>query len=357
MSGGGRAADLGYAVLVSDRVGAVLTRPRLELEEARAILDRHWAIDGALRPLPSERDRNFAVSVEGVDRFVLKLSNSSEDTAFLDLQHRAMARLVEAGVPCQVPVVTVDGREVVDVGRDGTPTLARLLTWLPGRPLATIAPADRSDELLRDLGRVMGRTAAALASFDHPAAHRLFQWDAERGLDVIGTHAPAVQDPDRAALLARWMNRLIALGDAMPGLRHGVIHNDGNDHNVLVDDEGRSVAGVLDLGDAVHTVVLNELAVTAAYAALDARDPLAVIATVQAGFEETCPLTADERTSLLEMVALRLATSVALSAHQSRLDPGDAYLTVSERPAWELLEALIAIDPAIAAERIAEERR
>jgi Ser/Thr protein kinase RdoA (MazF antagonist) len=342
---------------VSDRVGAVLTRPRLELAEARAILDRQWAIDGALRPLPSERDRNFAVSVEGVDRFVLKLSNSSEDAAFLDLQHRAMARLVEAGVPCQAPVVTVDGREVVEVGRDGTPTLARLLTWLPGRPLATIAPADRPDALLRDLGRVMGRTATALASFDHAAAHRVFQWDAERGLDVIGAHAPAVRDPYRAALLARWIARLTVLSEAMPDLRHGVIHNDGNDHNVLVDDGGRSVAGLLDLGDAVYTVVVNELAVTAAYAALDAGDPLAVIATVRAGFEETCPLTADERTCLVELVALRLATSVALSAHQSRLDPGDAYLTISEAPAWALLEALIAIDPAVAAKRVAQEGR
>jgi Ser/Thr protein kinase RdoA (MazF antagonist) len=342
---------------VSDRVGAVLTRPRLELEEARVILGRQWAIDGTLRPLPSERDRNFAVNIDGVDRFVLKLSNATEDPAFLDLQHRAMARLVEAGVPCQVPVVTVDGREVVDVGRDGTPTLARLLTWLPGRPFATVAQADRSDELLRDVGRVMGRTATALASFDHPTAHRVFQWDAERGLEVIGAHAAAVRDPHRAALLARWIVRLSALGEAMPSLRHGVIHNDGNDHNILVDDEGRSVAGLLDLGDAVHTVIVNELAVTAAYTALGAEDPLAVIATVRAGFEETCPITGGERTWLVEMVALRLATSVALSAHQSRLDPDDAYLTVSEAPAWALLEALIAIDPAIAAARVAPERR
>jgi Ser/Thr protein kinase RdoA (MazF antagonist) len=203
----------------------------------------------------------------------------------------------------------------------------------------------------------MGRTATALGAFDHPAAHRVFQWDAERGLAVIGAHATAVRDPARAALLHRWIERLAALGDAMPGLRHGVIHNDGNDHNVLVDDEGRSVAGLLDLGDAVHSVVLNELAVPAAYAAFGADDPLAVIATVRAGFEETCPLTGGERKWLVEMVALRLATSVAMSAHQSRLDPADAYLTVSEAPAWELLQALIAIDPAIAAARIAVEGR
>jgi Ser/Thr protein kinase RdoA (MazF antagonist) len=346
-----------YAVGVSDRVGAVLTRPRLDLEEARAILGRHWAIDGELRPLPSERDRNFAVGVDGQDRFVLKLSNATEDPAFLDLQHRAMARLVEAGVPCQVPVMTIDGHEVLDVGRDGTPTLARLLTWLPGRPFVSIAAADRSDELLRDLGRVMGRTATALSTFDHPAAHRVFQWDSERGLAVIAAHAPAIVDPERAALLGRWTERLAALGAAMPGLRHGVIHNDGNDHNVLVDDDGRRIAGLLDLGDAVHSVVLNELAVPAAYAAFGAVDPLAAIGTVRAGFEETCPLRADERGWLVEMVALRLATSVAMSAHQSLLDPDDAYLTVSEASAWTLLEALIDIDPSTAAARIALEDR
>jgi hypothetical protein len=43
---------------------------------------------------------------------------------------------------------------------------------------------------------------------------------------------------------------------------------------------------------------------------------------------------------VIDLVALRLCTSVALSAHQSRLAPDDAYLTISERPAWELLAVL-----------------
>jgi hypothetical protein len=342
---------------VSDRVGAVLTRPRLDLEEARAILARHWGIEGELRPLPSERDRNVAVSVDGVDRFVLKLSNATEDPAFLDFEHRALERLLAAGVPCQRPVLTTEGREVVDVGRDDTSTLARLLTWLPGRPFASVAAAARSDGLLRDLGRVMGRTAAALSGFDHPAAHRVFQWDAERGLGVIAAHAPAVVDPARANLLARWRQRLVALDAAMRDLRHGVIHNDGNDHNVLVGDDARRIAGLLDLGDSVHSVVLNELAVPAAYAAFGAANPLAAIALVTAGFEEAYPLDSAERSWVVEMVALRLATSVVMSAHQSLLDPDDAYLTVSEAPAWALLEALIDIEPATAAAGIADRPR
>ena len=331
---------------MNDLVGAVLTRPSIDLAAATGVLERHWNLAGTLRPLPSERDRNFAVAVDGVDRFVLKVANATEDPAFLDLQHRAQDRLSGAGVPCQRVIPTAAGPEVVDIGTTDRPSLVRLLTWLPGRPLATIPPADRTEALLRDLGRVMGRTAAALAGFDHRAAHRPFQWSAEEGLDVIAAHAGAVVDPDRAALLGAWRERLAPLARAFPDLRHGVIHNDANDHNVLVTDDGASISGLLDLGDAIWSIVVNELAVAAAYTALATTDPLATIGHVRAGFEEALPLEPEEAAILVELVALRLATSVALSAHQSRLDPDDPYLTVSEAPAWALLARLLAIEPA-----------
>jgi Ser/Thr protein kinase RdoA (MazF antagonist) len=325
---------------VNDLVGAVLTRPTVDAARAAAILAEHWAVDGLPRPLPSERDRNFAVAVDGVDRYVLKVSNAAEDPALLDFQHAAMRRLAAAGVPCQLPVPGRAGAEVVDVGAPGRPALARLLTWLPGRPLAAIAPPDREPALHEDLGRVMGRTAAALDGFDHPAARRPFQWSAEQSLATIAAHAPAVVDPPRAALLERWQRRLAPLDAVFPTLRHGVIHNDANDHNVLVADDGRSVSGLLDLGDAIWSVVVNELAVAAAYAVLGTADPVAVIERVRRGFETARPLDERERAVLPDLVALRLATSVALSAHQASLAPDDPYLTVSEAPAWALLERL-----------------
>jgi Ser/Thr protein kinase RdoA (MazF antagonist) len=195
----------------------------------------------------------------------------------------------------------------------------------------------------------MGRTAAALAGWDDPVAHRTFQWNALGGLDVIAAHASAVTDAERASILAAWRRRLEPTGDALAMLRQGVIHNDANDHNVLVADDASRVTGLLDLGDAVWSVVVNELAVAAAYAALDAHDPIGVIRTIRAGFESALELTPGERALIVELVALRLAVSVALSAHQSRLDPSDAYLTISEAPAWTLLGRLGEIEPAAAA--------
>jgi Ser/Thr protein kinase RdoA (MazF antagonist) len=323
------------------QVGAVLTRPAVDEAVAARILRDHWHLAGDLRPLPSERDRNFAVRVDGADSFVLKVSNLAEDLAFLEMQHKALAVLASAGLPVQRPMDASNDQDIVRWTSDGAePVFVRLLTWLAGRPLADVAPADRGKPLLEDLGRTMGRSARALARFDHPAAHRAFQWDARRGLDVIDGHAAAVRDPDHAALLGRWRGRLERLRTVLPTLRESVIHNDANDHNVLVAADGWSVSGLLDLGDAIWSVTVNELAVAAAYASLGSSDPRGVISAVQAGFEEELPLTDDERNVVEDLVALRLCTSVALSAHQSSLAPDDPYLTVSEAPAWALLARL-----------------
>ena len=334
---------------MSDLVGAVLTRPVVDTEDALRLLRTRWSIedDVTLRALPSERDRNFAVVVDGVDSFVLKVSNATEQRDVLDFQHAALARLRANDVSCPEPVSSRDGADIVDERSRGAPVLVRLMRWVPGRPLATLPPADRSEALLEDLGRMMGRVAGGLSGFDHPAAHRDFQWDPGRGLAVIDAHAPAVADPERAALLASWRDRLAPLADAIPTLPHGVIHNDANDHNVLVAADGSAVTGLLDFGDAVWSAVVSELAVAAAYAALDAADPIAVIDAVRDGFESERPLGDAERRHLVDLVALRLTTSVALSAHQSALDPTDAYLTVSETAAWTLLDRLRASDPAV----------
>src|SRR5580765_2101199 len=109
---------------MSELVGAVLTRPSIGLDEAAGLVRREWGVEGTPRPLPSERDRNFAVTVDGVDRFVLKVSNAVENAGFLEFQHAAMRRLAAAGVPCQLPVPSRRGTEVIDVGAPGQPSLA-----------------------------------------------------------------------------------------------------------------------------------------------------------------------------------------------------------------------------------------
>ncbi len=55
----------------------------------------------------------------------------------------------------------------------------------------------------------------------------------------------------------------------MDTLPKGVLHNDANDHNVIVSQDGSEVVGVLDFGDMVYSCYIFELAITIAYGSYD----------------------------------------------------------------------------------------
>ena len=313
----------------------VTSRPRLARAEAAAALHQWWGLDADLDDLPSERDQNFLVrDGAGEPAFVFKVANLEEHLDFLECQHLAMARLTRAGVTVQRARASLDGRDLVGLGDPGPPW-ARVLGWLPGRTLASVAVRDGA--LWTDLGATMGRSATALLDFDHPAARRAFQWDIQQASAVVGGGLEAIDEPSRRALLGAVRTRL--LGDLLPrlgSLRRSPIHNDANDHNVLVDEAGTRVVGLLDFGDMVQSVTAQEAAVASAYAMFGAGDPLDILGRVIAGFDTTCRLTTDELDALPSLVLGRLGVSVAISAMQAGLVP-DPYLSVSEGPAWELL--------------------
>jgi Ser/Thr protein kinase RdoA (MazF antagonist) len=313
------------------------TRPVMSRSDAAAALRRWWGIEGELDDLPSERDRNFLVRDQvGDPAIVFKLANLEEDLAFLECQHQAMTCLSRAGVPVQRIVPARNGREVVGLGDPGPPW-SRALGWLPGRTLASIEAPQPG--LWNDLGTVMGRTASALVDFDHPAARRTFQWDVVQAEAVIAGGVDAVSEPARHRLLEEVLDRLRHdLAPRLAGLRRSTIQNDANDHNVLVDETGSRVVGLLDFGDMVHSVTAQEAAVACAYAMLAAADPRDVMRKIVAGFDSTCHLTADELDAMPSLILARLGASVAISAHQAGLAPDDPYLSVSEEPAWNLLE-------------------
>ena len=322
---------------------SVLSRPTLSAAEAAEIAAEWWGINGAGSPLPSERDQNFLI--EGEDgRYVLKVANRAEDRAVLDMQNRAMERLRRAGIPCPDPIRDRTGNDIAGIGHH----LARMVRWVDGRPLAEIHP--RPSELLRDLGRTMGAVDRALDGFDHPAASRDLYWDVRHAEGVIAERLKAVTPTTRRELVRRALDRHAAtVRPVLATLRSGVIHNDANDHNVLVDAGARRVTGLLDFGDTVRTFVVNEVAVAAAYAMLGEAEPLDAAREVVMGYVESARLEDAEREVLLDLVRIRLATSVTVAAHQHALRPDDPYLTVSEDQAWELLERLDRVDPEAAA--------
>ena len=169
----------------------------------------YFDLDTTATPLPGEHDLNYGLE----ERHVLKVHRPGADLGFEDavLEHLRD----EPFAPHLIGRVQPQDRTV------------RLLSWLPGRMWAD-APGD-----LASLGRVVAHVDRALASFtqrrDHP-------WELRHARDF------AIEVPD------------------LDHLPHQVIHNDANEHNVLVGDDGR-VTGLIDFGDAVYSARVCGLAV------------------------------------------------------------------------------------------------
>jgi 4-aminobutyrate aminotransferase-like enzyme/Ser/Thr protein kinase RdoA (MazF antagonist) len=329
--------------------------PALSGHRAEEIARAEFGVAATAHPLPSERDQNFRLDVDGVPTYVLKVANGTESAGMLAAQHGAAALARAAGLPVQGVHRTLDGADhTLTEGH-----FVRLLDWLPGVPIADVGR--QSPELLHDLGALLGRHAHALDGYDHPAAHRAFHWDLAQAAVVLRERGTAVTGAKDRALVDSVLARFTAhVEPELPGLRRAVVHGDANDRNVLVDPGERDrpseryvrVCGLLDYGDLVHTVAVAEPAVAAAYAAIAGDDPLDAVAAVVAGFHAQRPLHPAELAVVWDLVLARLAMSVCHAAVQSVERPDDPYLTVSESGAWAALRRMIRTSPRLAHYRL-----
>jgi 4-aminobutyrate aminotransferase-like enzyme len=136
------------------------------------------------------------------------------------------------------------------------------------------------------------------------------------------------------------------VGPRLATLRHSFVYNDANDHNLLVKEDAGgspSLVGLIDFGDALHTVTVAELAIACAYLMLDREDPLAEASRVISGYHSVRPLTPVERSALFDLVIARLCASVLLAAQRRRVEPENEYLQISAQPVARLLERMSAM--------------
>ena len=327
-------------------------RPAFGVPAAEETARQLFGLAGTLREMPSERDQNFLITTARGDRFVLKISHADELPEIIDLQHRALARLAEREPRVALPrvVLSAAGREIETLpGKDGAAHMARVLTWVHGSEWARVSP--HTPELLRSLGSMMGALDRGLEGFEHPAARRELKWDIARS-GWIREHLYRIEDPARRAIVQRHLNRFEKeVLPALAGVRSGIIHNDANDWNVIVGPghpNERRVAGVVDLGDVLESVVVADLAIACAYAMQGKADPLGAAARVVAGYQAEYPLTEPELALLFPLICTRLTVSVVNSAEQRAFSPKESYLTISETEAWATLERLERVHPRLA---------
>ena len=338
--------------MLSDALAITFEIPAFAPTDGEIIAHDHFGVAATATLLPGERDRNFLLCTGAGERSVLKISHAGEARALLELQNEVLDHLAAQAPDLRLSRVvrSLAGAGIVELtGPTGARHFVRLLTWVDGRMMADVSPHDIT--LLESLGETLGAVDRALSGFSHPAARRALKWDLAAA-GWVRPHIGTVADPARRGLV----ERLFALYDrevvpALGRLRRSIIYNDANDHNVVVEATGpwpRRVAGVIDFGDLVESITVAEPAIGAAYAMLGKPDPLAAAATVVAGYHRLHPLHDEELALLYPLICARLCVSVVNSAIQRSAVPDNTYLTISERPAWELLERLDAVPPALA---------
>ena len=336
-------------------------RPRFDQDTVRRILAERYGVSARLETLPSDRDLNFAVytgdrngsprdSSSSEPSFVFKIAHALEDGQVLQAHHAVMQRLAEHGLAVPSAVPALGGEDIVSLSdREGRQHLARLLSWLPGVPLASVRP--RSLDLLSDLGRFVGRMSSALADFGHPALERSLVWDMACAAETVAGRLEFLEANERA--LVEPFLRLFRDVQARCAdrLRRSVVHHDANDWNVLVngpEHRNRRVTGLIDFGDTLVSFAVADVAVAAAYGVLGMADPLRAASVIAAGCHREFPLDEYDASVLFPFLAMRLCVSVCMSAHQQRMEPDNAYLSVSREPAIRTLTLLSDIPPRFA---------
>src|ERR1700719_4234144 len=318
------------------------------VEEAARLARDLYGLDVTATSLPGEYDDNFHLIAADGAQFVLKVMHPARERSFIDLECQALQHLAKhaEGVVLPRVVPTQRGELQTEIkAADGTNRLVWLLTFVPGTVLTKVCP--HSEELLTSLGRLLGTIDSGLQSFSHPAAQRELKWDLSAA-GWIKEHLDELASPSRRLLVEKFLT--LYDSEIVPSLgsfRRSVIYGDANDYNVLVSDPWplpRKAVRVIDFGDMHYGMTVSEVAIAAAYAMLGKRDALQAAASVIAGYHEVFPLQEVEIAALYNLIGMRLAVSVTNSACRKTIKSDDAYVTVSEAPAWEALERMAKIN-------------
>ena len=318
-------------------------------KQAEGYAVEYFGIQGVAKPLPGDVDFNFYLKGKDKQEYVLKVSRPDVDIEALDFQASLLAQLANQQLPFQIPVPIPDqqGQLRTKITQQGDRWL-RLQRWVPGRILAEVKP--RSAGVLYSWGACCGHLSKALQGFNHPAAHRFYKWNPSETLysKKYLTYLRSKEEIEIAAYF--WALFEQKTFPILSSLRKSINHNDAHELNLVVnnDFENPSINGVIDFGDAIYTQTINELAIACAYAAMGMADPLEACCHLIRAYHAIFPLEEQEVAVLFSLIAARLMITVTNAAWSKHEEPENAYLQISEQPAWALLKKLRAISPALA---------
>ncbi|MBJ6367800.1 aminotransferase class III-fold pyridoxal phosphate-dependent enzyme [Snuella sedimenti] len=315
------------------------TNLKITVQQAENILFDCFNIQGKASELPGELDFNFRIKVDHGTGYILKISRPEENENYLDFQQQLLQHVESHNEHLIAPKVIKDknGLAISEIMDDlGRIRKVRLLAWVSGRVWSSVNP--QLDDLRYSLGAQCGLLTKALQGFDHPQAHRAFEWDVAQSL-WTKAHIDLFSQEEKE-ILSSFQNQFENSQERYSRLRKAVVHNDANDNNVIVSKDltNPKVKAAIDYGDAIYTQIINDLAISCAYCIMGHNDPLEAALPIVKGYHASFRLKENELAHLYIAIAMRLVISVTKSAINKIKEPENKYLLISEKPAWDVLK-------------------
>jgi Ser/Thr protein kinase RdoA (MazF antagonist) len=292
-------------------------KPALELEstpkfselEILQFIAAHYHLNGSLKALPGYCDQNLLLTTQDKQRFIVKIANNAEAKIELAMQNQAMVHLREKSAATPYVIANKAGQLLSSISNQQSQHFnLRVLSYIDGDFYADSAPENHNTVLWQHLGSFIGQLDLDLADFQHAGAYRYLEWDLAQGYGVCQVKKHLLLDEQSAIVehfLTLYHNQTMPI---LPTLPMGIIHNDANDYNLLIDNTAQParISGLIDFGDLAHTFLINELAVAIPYICFNKENPLEWASTLVKSYHTVLPLQEEEVKALYYLIAARL---------------------------------------------------
>ena len=152
--------------------------PRFQTNKVKSFLKEMFNIVPKVKPLVSDIGQNFHVIDQKGKEYILKISNMSESKWMLEAQNAVLDHLKTKNIDFRFPQIipNLNNENISRIVSNEEKTYhVRLFSYLPGKFLADVSP--HSQDLLSDLGLLLGSLDKYLLEIDHPAINRYWHWD------------------------------------------------------------------------------------------------------------------------------------------------------------------------------------
>ena len=313
--------------------------PLFKKTEIKKIVYDLFGLHVNVKNLDSDRDQNFYLYTESKEQFVLKIYNSNESIDIINLQTNVLDHFQKndsALITAPKTIYTTDEKKIGRVEKNNIEYCLRLVSFIQGKLLKDI---DQKSISFYELGTFIGELNKVLDTFSDLNAKRIFPWDVGN-IDYLKKRSTIFNDQKEREIISYFIRQYN--NNIVPNyklLRKSIIHNDCNDHNIIVDNDNK-IYGIIDFGDMVHTYTAAEPAIAIAYAVLGKDNPVKIAGEILKGYCDTSFLSNDELESIIYLACIRLCISVTMAEYRRKLFPNNKYLMVSNVDAWKFLNTM-----------------